>query len=175
MTNAASPPTGRAFVFGDRIDTDVLAPGSLMKLPADELAKHCLKAIDPSFAATVQPGDFVVAGEGFGIGSSREQAAVSLRLLGVRAVIAKSFARIFYRNAFNLGLPAIIVPDVDAIRAGDRLALSLQDGVVANETTGARHAFAPIPPRLIALIEAGGLMAQLRQRFGADAAERTSG
>lgn len=98
--------SGRAFVFGDNIDTDVMAPGTLMKLPPEELAQHCLAAVDPDFARTVAKGDFVVGGRSFGIGSSREQAAVSLSLLGVRAVIARSFARIFWRNAINLGCRA---------------------------------------------------------------------
>lgn len=158
------PAAGRAFVFGDRIDTDVLAPGSLMKLPPRELAGHCLRAIDPAFADSVRPGDYLVAGEGFGIGSSREQAAQSLVLLGVRAVIAKSFARIFYRNAFNLGLPAVILPHTDEINAGDTLSLDLRAGAVANHTTGRTYAVAPVPDRLLAMIEAGGLVAQLRAR-----------
>ncbi|MFZ4602522.1 MAG: 3-isopropylmalate dehydratase [Caulobacterales bacterium] len=156
------PSEGRAFVFGDRVDTDVLAPGALMKLAPPELARHCLAALDPTFAASVRPGDFVVAGDGFGIGSSREQAAQSLVLLGVRAVIAKSFARIFYRNAYNLGLPAVILPQAGEIVAGDRLSLDVAGGRVVNHSTGLIFDVAPIPQRLAEMIEAGGLVAQLR-------------
>jgi 3-isopropylmalate/(R)-2-methylmalate dehydratase small subunit len=160
---------GRAFVFGDRIDTDVLAPGALMKLAPEELAKHCLSAVAPGFAKTVQPGDVIVAGASFGIGSSREQAAVSLKLLGVRAVLAKSFARIFYRNALNLGLPALIFPDVETVRDGDRIAVDLAAGRVENLSRGTLHAVAPIPPHLRAVIEAGGLVPYLKRRLAAGA------
>jgi 3-isopropylmalate/(R)-2-methylmalate dehydratase small subunit len=160
---------GRAWVLGDRIDTDVLAPGSLMKLPARELAAHCLKAVRPEFADAVRPGDVVVGGESFGIGSSREQAAESLRVLGVKAVLAKSFARIFYRNAFNLGLPAIVLLEAGDIADGDAVAIDLAGGVVTNCTSGKRHDFAPIPEHLLTIVAAGGLMAHLRQRLGGPA------
>jgi 3-isopropylmalate/(R)-2-methylmalate dehydratase small subunit len=160
---------GRAWVLGDRIDTDVLAPGSLMKLPARELAAHCLKAVRPEFADAVRPGDVVVAGESFGVGSSREQAAESLRLLGVKAVLAGSFARIFYRNAFNLGLPAIVLPEAGEIGDGDAIAIDLAAGVVTNRTSGKRYDFAPIPDHLLSIVAAGGLMAHLERRLGAAA------
>src|SRR6185369_10399980 len=117
--------TGRAWTFGDNIDTDVLAPGIYMKLPVEEVAQHCLEAVDPEFAARVQPGDIVVGGENFGMGSSREQAPQALKILGVGAVLAKSFARIFYRNALNLGLPALFFREADEVSAGDRLELDL--------------------------------------------------
>jgi 3-isopropylmalate/(R)-2-methylmalate dehydratase small subunit len=157
---------GRAWVFGDKIDTDVLAPGALMKLAPEALAAHCLAAIRPGFAAQVRPGDLVVGGYSFGIGSSREQAAQSLRVLGVKAVIAKSFARIFYRNAFNLGLPAMICPDVDHISDGDRVRLDLASGSLENLTTGKRLALSPIPDHMAQMIDAGGLMAYLERRMG---------
>ncbi len=164
---AMNPPdaSGRAFVFGDRIDTDVLAPGGLMKLAPDALARHCLKAIRPDFPETVRLGDFIVAGEGFGIGSSREQAAVSLHLLGVRAVLAKSFARIFYRNAFNLGLPALVFPQADEVSDGDRLSLDLAAGRLRNDTQDRAYRLSPVPGHLQDMAAAGGLLAQLRQRF----------
>jgi 3-isopropylmalate/(R)-2-methylmalate dehydratase small subunit len=164
---------GRAFVFGDRIDTDVLAPGALMKLPPADLARQCLRAIDPDFAQTVRPGDFVVAGHGFGIGSSREQAAVSLKLLGVQAVLAKSFARIFYRNAFNLGLPCLIFRQADEIARGDCLGLDLAAGRLENQTSGKAYALAPVPAHLAKLVEAGGLFAMLEQQFGASRKDLT--
>jgi 3-isopropylmalate/(R)-2-methylmalate dehydratase small subunit len=158
---------GKAFVFGDAIDTDVLAPGRFMKLPAEQLARHCLEAVDPKFAASVQPGDFVVAGRSFGIGSSREQAAISLKLLGVRAVLALSFARIFYRNAMNIGLPAIVLPTAGSIIAGDRLTIDFEEGVVRNLTQNRADRFAPISPHLMAIIRDGGLIPHLKQRFAA--------
>lgn len=158
--------TGRAFLFGDNIDTDVLAPGSLMKLAPKELAAHCLEAVDPQFAKTVKPGDFVVAGRNFGLGSSREQAAVSLKLLGVRAVIAPSFARIFFRNAINLGLPAIQFDWAGKIGAGDELALDLPAARLENLTRGETHALKPLPKGLLDIIDSGGLMETLKRKFG---------
>jgi len=155
--------TGRAFVFGDQIDTDLLAPGHLMKLDPDTLASHCLEAIDPSFSRSVRQGDFVVAGLNFGLGSSREQAAVSLKRLGVRAVIARSFARIFWRNAINLGLPAVTLADAHEIAAGDRLRLDLQAGRLVNETSGRIYGFAPFPDHLTAMMRDGGLIAHLKR------------
>lgn len=154
--------SGRAFVFGDNIDTDVLAPGYLMKLPAEELARHCLEAVDPAFASTVQPGDFVVAGANFGLGSSREQAAVSLKMLGVSAVIATGFARIFYRNALNLGLPALFCDAAGSIRASDRLEVDPVAGQIINHTRNQILAARPIPAHLMDMVRAGGLVAQLK-------------
>ena len=154
---------GRAWVLGDRIDTDVLAPGYAMKLPPDELAAHCLEAVRPDFARSVRPGDVVVAGEGFGLGSSREQAAQSLKVLGVGAVLAKGFARIFYRNAFNLGLPALFFPQADEIEDGAPIAVDIEAGRV--ESGGRDFAVRPLPPHLLALVRSGGLMAQLEERF----------
>lgn len=158
---------GRAFVFGDRIDTDVLAPGHYMKLPLEEQAQHCLEAIDPDFAASVQTGDMVVAGNGFGIGSSREQAAIALKTLGVGCILAKSFARIFYRNALNIGLPALTFPAADEIEAGQRLAVDPVAGTVRNLDSGADWTVDPIPQHLMTMIEAGGLMPYLKTRIAA--------
>lgn len=158
--------SGRAFVFGDNIDTDVMAPGYLMKLPPEELARHCLEAVDPDFATSVQPGDFVVGGQSFGIGSSREQAAVSLKMLGVRAVIARSFARIFWRNAINLGLPCVTLEEAGVIAAGDRLELDLTAGRLTNLSQDRVHGFAPLPAHLTEMIEDGGLMPHLKRRLG---------
>jgi len=160
MTSTAQ--IGRAFVFGDNIDTDLLAPGHLMKLSADDLAQHCLEAIAPDFASSIQPGDFVVAGKNFGLGSSREQAAVSLRLLGVGAVIAPSFARIFYRNALNLGLPALFCEHADQISQGDLLMVDPVLGTITNKTRSEILSCKPIPDHLMAMVRAGGLIAHLR-------------
>jgi 3-isopropylmalate/(R)-2-methylmalate dehydratase small subunit len=156
--------SGRAFVFGDNIDTDVLAPGHLMKLSAQELAQHCLEAIDPNFAKSVQRGDFVVAGQNFGLGSSREQAAVSLSLLGVGAIIAPSFARIFYRNALNLGLPALFCEKAAKIRAGDTLEVDPIAGTINNKTSCQTLSCRPIPAHLMAMVQAGGLIAHLHKQ-----------
>lgn len=153
---------GRAWIFGDGIDTDVLAPGSLMKLPARELATHCLTSVRPEFAAQVQDGDFVVAGEAFGVGSSREQAAISLKLLGVRAVIARSFARIFFRNAFNVGLPALVLRDTVRIADGDRLRLDLRAGRLENVSSNEILQVQAAPEHLLRIVDAGGLMPYLR-------------
>jgi 3-isopropylmalate/(R)-2-methylmalate dehydratase small subunit len=163
MTVITLSEAGRAWVFGDGIDTDVLAPGYLMKLPAEELAKHCLTAVDPGFAKQVQPGDIVVAGANFGLGSSREQAAISLKLLGVRAVLATSFARIFYRNALNIGLPALVLAEAQEIAAGDRISVDPVGGTVVNQTRNKTYSVAPIPAHLMTMIDAGGLMPWLKQ------------
>jgi 3-isopropylmalate/(R)-2-methylmalate dehydratase small subunit len=159
--------TGRAFVFGNDIDTDLLAPGAYMKLPLAEMAKHCLEGIDPQFATDVRHGDYVVAGTNFGLGSSREQAAIALKLLGVNAVIARSFARIFYRNAINIGLLAIVLPEADEIRPGARLAVDAGGGIVDDLSTGRRFRTAVIPPHLLAMIKAGGLIPHLKHQLSA--------
>lgn len=158
--------SGTAWVYGDKIDTDILAPGWAMKLDADALASHCLAAVDPDFASTVKAGDVVIGGEDFGIGSSREQAAISLKQLGVAAVMARSFARIFYRNAINIGLPAIQLPQGAVFETGDRVSFDLAAGIVRNETRATEHAIAPMPEHLREMIAAGGMMNMLKRRFG---------
>ncbi len=159
---------GRAFVFGDNIDTDLLAPGPYMRKPVDVLASHCLEAVDPHFASEVVRGDIVVGGASFGIGSSREQAVQSLVFLGVGAIVAKSFARIFYRNALNLGLPAVACPDLQAER-GDDLEVRPVQGVVINHTSGQQYACETIPPELMEIVSVGGLMPWLADRLAAEA------
>lgn len=159
--------SNKTWVFGDEIDTDLLAPGQYMKGPIEEMAKHCLEGLDPSFASTVQEGDVVVAGEFFGMGSSREQAPEALLLLGVRAVIAKSFGRIFYRNALNLGLPAVTCGDVDRIQPGDALHIDVAAGRIENRTRNETYDCQRIPPELLEMIEAGGLIPHLEQRLKA--------
>ncbi len=110
--------TGNAWIFGDDVNTDVMAPGLYFKSPMSEMARHCMEAIDPDFAASVATGDIVVAGRNFGIGSAREQAAMALQHLGVGAILAQSYGRIFYRNALNFGIPAVIFPDAGEVRVG---------------------------------------------------------
>lgn len=165
--------TGRAWVFGDDVDTDALAPGAFMAAPVDVLAAHCLTALNPDFAREVRPGDIVIAGRNFGAGSSREQAAEALKHLGVRAVVALSFAGIFYRNAFNLGLPLVVCPDIGGISAGDRLSLDAATGIGRNETTGADISCEPVPAHLMAMVRDGGLIAQLAKRFSGEEAGRS--
>jgi 3-isopropylmalate/(R)-2-methylmalate dehydratase small subunit len=156
---------GRAFVFGDSVNTDAMAPGSLMKHPIATIASHCLESVDPSFASTVQPGDVVVAGKGFGIGSSREQAAEALKHLGVAAVLARSFGGIFYRNALNLGLPVLVCNDVEGISAGDLVHVDAATGVINNRTRGTSLLAVPLPRFLLAMIADGGLVPHLEKRF----------
>ena len=158
---------GRAWVFGDNVDTDALAPGLYMKGSIAELARHCLEALDPTFAGAARPGDVVVAGNNFGMGSSREQAAMALKALGIAAVVAKSFARIFYRNAMNLALPVLVCPEAGTIAAGDRLVVHAEDGRIDNLTRGSALACEPIPPHLMAMIADGGLLPHLARKLGA--------
>jgi 3-isopropylmalate/(R)-2-methylmalate dehydratase small subunit len=167
-----SKPFGRAFVFGDAINTDVLAPGVYMKHPIATIAQHCLESVDPDFAKTVRPGDVVVGSKSFGIGSSREQAAEALKHLGVAAVVARSFGGIFYRNALNLGLPVIVCDAVESIAQGDLVHVDPAAGVIENQTRGIRLEVAPLPPFLMAMIADGGLVPHLEKRF---AAKRAAG
>ena len=155
---------GTAWVFGDDVDTDALAPGIYMKGSFDQLARHCLQALNADFARQVAAGDMVVAGENFGAGSSREQAAQVLKHLGVGAVIARSFGGIFYRNALNLGLMAVVCAEVARVRAGDRIALDGAAGHIDNLTTGETIACQPIPPPLLAMVRDGGLVAHLEKK-----------
>ena len=157
--------SGKAWTYGDDVDTDMLAPGAYMKGPVEELATHCLEAIDPDFARQVADGDVVVAGRNFGMGSSREQAAQVLRMLGVRAVIAKSFGGIFYRNAFNLGLLALVSDDAGRVGLGDTIAVDAAAGRIANQTTGEAFACEPVPPHLLGIVRAGGLIPYLEERM----------
>jgi 3-isopropylmalate/(R)-2-methylmalate dehydratase small subunit len=156
---------GQAFVFGEHIDTDLLAPGAYMKRPIDELASHCLEAIAPDFATQVRTGDFVLAGHGFGMGSSREQAAQALKVLGVSAVLASSIARIFYRNAINLGLPALVFDTELFAETGDLLRLDLSTGLVSNLTKATQRQAEPIPQFLRDILADGGLMPHLKRKL----------
>ncbi len=157
--------TGSAWVYGDNIDTDILAPGPYMKASLAELASHCMEAIDRDFAQHVQTGDIVVGGEAFGIGSSREQAAQALVELGVAAVVAKSFARIFYRNALNLGLPVLFCPSLNNVDKGDKLTVDPLNGRVTNLTKQQTFDCEPIPEQLMEIVNAGGLMPFLKAKF----------
>jgi 3-isopropylmalate/(R)-2-methylmalate dehydratase small subunit len=155
MTNA------RVWKLGADVDTDALAPGAYMKHGIDVIAQHCLEALRPDFAAAVRPGDVLVAGANFGIGSSREQAAGALVHLGVRAVIAPSFSGLFFRNAFNLGLLLLTCPQAELLQEGDAVTL-VTAGV--QRADGTVLTCQPIPDFLMNMVQAGGLMNVLKQR-----------
>ncbi len=156
---------GKAWVFESSIDTDMLAPGPYMKFGIDEIARHCLEAVDPGFASQVQPGDVVIGPRNFGLGSSREQAPAALRHLGVAAVLAPSFSGLFYRNAINVGQLVLECPEAASIRTGDDIEVDATNGLVRNNTTGAVIGCAPVPPHLLTMINAGGLLPWLEQRI----------
>jgi 3-isopropylmalate/(R)-2-methylmalate dehydratase small subunit len=156
---------GKAWVFGDNVDTDVLAPGKYMKSGIDEMARHCLEAVEPGFAGNVQAGDVVVGRRNFGTGSSREQAPQALTHLGVDALVAESFAGLFYRNALNLGLPAVVCADAGRIRAGDRVRVDPEAGRIENLSTGEMLACEPIPAHLMQMLSDGGLVPHLEKRL----------
>ena len=162
---SASTAPGRAWVFGDNVDTDALAPGLYMKRPIEELAAHCLETVNPNFSASVAAGDFVIAGRNFGMGSSREQAAQALKHLGVAAVIAQSFAGIFYRNALNLGLPAVVCEGAQQIADRDQLRLDFGAGRLENLTQAENLDFEAIPSHLLTMVRDGGLVPHLEKRF----------
>jgi 3-isopropylmalate/(R)-2-methylmalate dehydratase small subunit len=159
---------GRAHVYGRDVDTDVIIPARYLNTSDPvELARHCMEDLDPTFVAKVEPGDIIVAGENFGCGSSREHAPIAIKAAGVSVVIAKSFARIFYRNAINTGLPIMEAPDaVDAIADGDRVSVDADTGAVTDETTGATFKAQPFPPFIREIIEAGGLVERTKKKVG---------
>jgi 3-isopropylmalate/(R)-2-methylmalate dehydratase small subunit len=156
----------KVFKFGDNISTDHIAPGRLFHLRSnlEEFAKHVLEDADPNFALNVQKGDFIVAGNNFGLGSSREHAPQIIKISGVQAVLAKSFARIFYRNAINIGL-LVIECDTDLIDAKDELTLDVKNGIVKNLTRNSEIKFLPLPEVMIKLLEDGGLISHV-QKYG---------
>lgn len=158
---------GKAHKFTDDISTDLIAPGRLFHLRSNlkELAKHVLEDADPDFAKKVRTGDFVVAGKNFGLGSSREHAPMIIKLAGVEAVIAKSFARIFYRNAINVGLPVVIC-DTDKIDEGDELEINLERGTLKNITRGIELKFPALPKAMTTILNDGGLVAHIRKHGG---------
>ena len=156
----------KIYQYGDNVDTDVIIPARYLNAPDEKsLASHCMEDIDDKFASTVEPGDIIVAGSNFGCGSSREHAPISIKACGVKCVIAKSFARIFYRNAINIGFPIMECPEaVDGISAGDKVSVDFATGVIVNKTTGARFQAAPFPAFVNGIIEHGGLLNSLKAR-----------
>lgn len=158
---------GRGFKFGDDISTDLIAPGRYFHLRSNlpELAKHVLEDADPEFASKVKPGDIVVGGRNFGLGSSREHAPTIMKIAGVGAVLAKSFARIFFRNSINIGLP-VLTCDTDKIDEGDMLEIDLRKGVVRNLTKNLEISFNPLPEVMIKILSDGGLVDHITKNKG---------
>ena len=157
---------GHVFKYPDNVDTDVIIPARYLNTQdAKELASHCMEDIDKSFVSKVQPGDVMVGGWNFGCGSSREHAPLCIKTSGISVVIAKSFARIFYRNSINIGLPILECPvAADAIAAGDLVSVDFDTGVITDETTGATFQAEPFPPFIQEIIAAGGLMNSIKAK-----------
>ena len=160
--------THRVWRLGADVDTDQLAPGSVMQFGVDVIARHCLEELRPDFAAGVRPGDVIVAGANFGIGSSREQAASVLVHLGVAAVIAPSFGGLYFRNAFNVGLLLLTCPQADVLQEGERIGFDAYPGDITR-ASGAVLGCDPIPDFLLEMVEAGGLLNVLKHRFAKEA------
>ena len=156
---------GTVYKYGDNIDTDVIIPARYLNTQdPKELASHCMEDIDKSFVTKVKQGDSMVGGENFGCGSSREHAPLAIKSAGVDCVIAKSFARIFYRNSINIGLPILECPAAsEAIADGDTVAIDFDTGVITDVTTGATFQAEPFPPFIQNIIQKGGLMASIRE------------
>jgi 3-isopropylmalate/(R)-2-methylmalate dehydratase small subunit len=158
---------GRVWKYGDNVDTDVIIPARYLNVSEPEaLARHCMEDLDPEFAGAVQPGDVIVAGENFGCGSSREHAPLAIKGAGVSCVIARSFARIFYRNAINVGLPILESPAAVAdAQPGHRLEIDLEMGRIVNRTSGQGYQAEPYPPFMMEIIHAGGLVPYTRREM----------
>ena len=156
----------KIYKYGDNVDTDVIIPARYLNAPDEKsLASHCMEDIDANFASTVENGDIIVAGANFGCGSSREHAPLSIKASGVKCVIAASFARIFYRNAINIGFPIMECPEAAAeIQAGDKVSVDFKTGVIVDETTGKQYQAAPFPAFVEGIIESGGLLKSLKAR-----------
>ena len=159
--------TGRAYVFGANLDTDQIYPGQYLELvEARDIGPHAMEGADPDFARTFQPGDIVVAGTNFGCGSSREHAAIALQAVGVGVILAESFARIFYRNAINLGLPLLVSPKISTrVAPGDTLRVDLAEGVVRNQKTGAELKAEPLSEYVFSILESGGIKPLVRKQL----------
>ena len=165
--------SGKVFKYGDNVDTDVIIPARYLNAPSpEELAKHCMEDIDASFATMVKPGDIIVGGANFGCGSSREHAPISIRACGVRCVIAASFARIFYRNAINIGFPILECPEAAAaIQNGDTISVDFATGIIHDDTTGEEFKAVAFPAFINRIIEHDGLLPYLKARQDAEEAK----
>ena len=156
----------KVYKYGDNVDTDVIVPARYLNAPDEKsLASHCMEDIDAQFSSTVEPGDIMVAGANFGCGSSREHAPLAIKACGVKCVIAASFARIFYRNAINIGFPILECPEAAAaILPGDAVRVDFKTGVITDETQGRTFQAAPFPAFIDGIIESGGLLKSLKAR-----------
>ena len=156
----------KVYKYGDNVDTDVIIPARYLNAPDEKsLASHCMEDIDAQFSSTVEPGDIMVAGANFGCGSSREHAPLAIKACGVKCVIAASFARIFYRNAINIGFPILECPEAAAaILPGDAVRVDFKTGVITDETQGRTFQAAPFPAFIDGIIESGGLLKSLTAR-----------
>jgi len=159
---------GKVWKFGDNVDTDlIIAARYLNTSEPSELARHVMEDADPEFVGKMEPGDIIVAGENFGCGSSREHAPIALKAAGISAIIAPTFARIFYRNAFNMGLPIFELPEAAEIDEGDIVRIDMEAGEVVDETSGKRYKFTPIPEFMQELVDAGGLIEYAKKELAA--------
>ncbi len=158
---------GRVFRYGDNVDTDVIIPARYLNTSdRKELASHCMEDLDSTFVKRVSAGDIIVAGRNFGCGSSREHAPIAIKESGVSCVIASTFARIFFRNSINIGLPILECPEASAeIAEGDKVSIDFSTGVIHDETTGKEYKAEPFPPFMQRLIEAGGLAEYIKENF----------
>lgn len=156
----------KIYKYGDNVDTDVIIPARYLNAPDEKsLAEHCMEDIDAQFASTVEEGDIIVADDNFGCGSSREHAPLAIKASGIKCVIAASFARIFYRNAINIGLPIMESPEAAAeIRAGDVVTVDFATGIIVNKSTGKSYKAAPFPEFIDGIISNGGLLNSLKAR-----------
>lgn len=158
--------TGKVWKYGDNVNTDVIFPGkyTYQKMEPKEMAVHALEDLDPDFAANVREGDILVAGKNFGMGSSREQAATAIKYAGIRVIIARSFARIYFRNAINAGMPAIKSPEaVEAIENGEEVTVDMEKGeIITNRGT---FTFPPYPPTVMEILEGGGLIKFIKNKI----------
>jgi len=162
---------GRVYKFGDDINTDVIYPGKYLSITTDreEMAKHCFETVYPEFLKDARPGDVIVAGKNFGCGSSREQAATCLKYFGIRAIVAESFARIFYRNAINLGLSVLVAPGITSMfEHGDAVEIDLEKGLARNERTGMTVESSKLPDFVLGILSDGGLIAHLKKKLRMD-------
>lgn len=156
---------GNVFKFGDNINTDIISPPQFIELTVEEASVHAMEAVDPTFTKRFKPSDIIVAGNNFGSGSSRETSPLSLKYLGTGAIVAKYFARIFYRNSINIGLPLFECSETDRIDAGDVIEIDTANGIIYNVTKNEKYSCSKIPPHIMQLIEEGGLVQRLRNRF----------
>ena len=159
---------GKVHKFGDNINTDIISPPQYMELDVTQAAKYAMQAVDPQFAERISKGDILVAGKNFGSGSSRETSPLTLKHLGVGAIVAEFFARIFYRNAINVGIPVVECEHAGKISADDNIRIDLEAGIIYNLSKGEEYPCSKIPPHILEIIASGGLKGLLKKQFGRD-------